>query len=175
MFQPTSPHASHDSDAINAIEFMRVEHARTRVFFRILKSMADPDQLQDKSELAHHFCAELLHCMLLEEVVLYPALHGHVGADELIDEAQVEHDCLRELIQALLRRPANHPRFDAAINVLRHHFDHHLQEKEYRLFPRALSSSVDLAQLGRRLAAASYQLQRDDGSLGDKIGNHPSH
>ena len=147
---------------MNAIEFLNDDNRKTRHFFRTIKKMTDEDQQQDKLTLVKQVCNDLLIHMAIEEIIFYPALREHIHQDALLNEALVEHDCMKELIHDLDNQKNTHPMFDAKVNVLSDYIEHHVREKENVLFPKAIDSRADLVTLGRMLAVASHQLQVED-------------
>ena len=144
---------------MDAIEFLADDNLQTRRFFRAIKKMTEPDQLADKMMLLKQVCDDLMIHMRIEELIFYPALRAQLHNDALVEEALVQHDVIRALLQDLQSAPAAHPTFDATLEALSESIDLHATAKENVLFPTALDCSLDTEALGRMLAAASYQLR----------------
>lgn len=148
--------------AMNAVEFLRDDNQQTRHFFRTIAKMDASDQQQDRLDLIKHVCTELMIHMRIEEMIFYPALRASLNDDALINAALVEHDCMRELLHEL-RHTDQAPEMDAKLHLLAKQIDRHVAEKEARLFPAALQLPLNLAAMGRMLAAASQQLRTNAG------------
>lgn len=122
--------------------------------------MNAPDQQQDRCDLIKQVCNDLMIHMSIEEMIFYPALRTNLHNDALINEALLEHDCLRNLLRDLQPTDCS-PELDAKLAQLIRQIDQHVGEKESRVFPAALQLPLDLVAMGRMLAAASQQLHVD--------------
>lgn len=140
---------SRTEPASDAIALLKADHRAVQDLFKsfeIARSGA-------KKKLADKICVELLVHTAIEEEVLYPALRGH-AEDDLLDEAQVEHDGAKLLIAEILESTAIEPFFAAKVKVLSEMIKHHVKEEEQRggLFAQAKASDLDLASLGEQMA-----------------------
>ena len=66
----------------------------------------------------------------LEEEILYPACREKASDEELLDEAQVEHDSAKLLIADLMEAPSSDHFRDAKVTVLSAQIKHHVGEEE---------------------------------------------
>lgn len=76
----------------------------------------------------------------------------------LLNEAKVEHDSAKNLIDQILKMDANEELFDAKVTVLSEYVSHHIEEEEKEMFPLMKKAGVDLEHLGRRLEERKKQL-----------------
>ena len=152
----------------NAIALLKADHRKVNSLFTRYESAASPD---DKSRLVKEICTELIVHTRLEEELFYPACReADVGADAL-DEAQVEHDGAKLLINSLLQATPDSPFYDAQLSVLREYIKHHVGEEENPgsgIFAKARAAKLDMKTLGERLQKRKEELmaQAEKGDLG---------
>ncbi|HEX5182451.1 MAG TPA: hemerythrin domain-containing protein [Allosphingosinicella sp.] len=121
-----------------------------------------------KERLAKQICTELkIHCMI-EEELFYPALRGKIEDDDL-DEAVVEHDAAKILVNDIEAAEPDEHYYDAKVKVLQEEIAHHIREEEKErgnIFTQARQTDVDLDALGEKMAARKAELQRKAESEG---------
>lgn len=76
--------------------------------------------------------------MELEEQVVYPALEPVVGM-EPITEGETEHQLARKTLADVERLAPDDPGFGAALEALKAGIEHHVEEEEQEVFPKARS------------------------------------
>ncbi|HYE27975.1 MAG TPA: hemerythrin domain-containing protein, partial [Allosphingosinicella sp.] len=69
-----------------------------------------------KEKIARQICTELKVHAMLEEEIFYPALRGKISDDDL-DEAMVEHDGAKMLINEIEAGGPDEAFFDAKVKV----------------------------------------------------------
>ena len=79
--------------------------------------------------------------------------------DDLVYEAEVEHQCARDLIARIEDADPDDGNFDAMVKVLCEYVRHHVKEEEGEMFPQLKRSDVDLAALGVALAERRTELE----------------
>jgi hypothetical protein len=97
----------------------------------------------------------------LEEEIFYPACREKISEDELLDEAQVEHDGAKVLVGDLLAQSSKVGFSTQRVKVLKEYVRHHVAEEEKPregIFAQATSAGVDLQALGPRLEARKREL-----------------
>ena len=115
-----------------------------------------------KEKLARQICTELKVHSMIEEEIFYPALRGKISDDDL-DEAYVEHDGAKVLINEIEAGGPDEDFYDAKVKVLQEQIEHHVEEEEKsrgNLFQQARATDVDLEALGRQMAARKEELMR---------------
>lgn len=122
-----------------------------------------------KEKIAKQICTELKVHAMIEEEIFYPALRGKIEEDDL-DEAYVEHDGAKLLINDIEGGGADEEFYDAKVKVLQEQIEHHVEEEEKsrgNLFQQARASGVDLVALGEHMAARKAELmqQAESGGL----------
>ncbi|HEY9555062.1 hemerythrin domain-containing protein [Allosphingosinicella sp.] len=121
-----------------------------------------------KEKLAHEICTELKIHTMLEEEIFYPALRGKID-DADLDEAIVEHDSAKLLINDIEAAEPDDDFYDAKVKVLQEEIEHHIKEEEKErgnIFQQARATDVDLEALGERMAARKQALMRKATSEG---------
>jgi len=114
-----------------------------------------------KEKIARQICTELKIHTLLEEEIFYPALRGKIPDDDL-DEAMVEHDGAKVLINEIEAGGPDEDYYEAKVKVLKEMIEHHVKEEEKErdnLFQQARAADVDLEELGERMAARKAELK----------------
>ena len=113
-----------------------------------------------KEKLVRQICTELKIHSQIEEEIYYPAIRGKVE-DADLDEAYVEHDSAKLLVNELEAAESDESYYDAKVKVLSELIEHHVKEEEKQrdnLFQQTRAADIDLAALGERLAARKAEL-----------------
>lgn len=114
-----------------------------------------------QAKIVRQICEELTIHTMIEEQVFYPAVRDKVE-DDMMDEAQVEHDSAKALILSLQQTEPGDPYFDAKVSVLKEQVEHHVYEEERQrgsMFAQVRKADVDLDALGEEMQAFKQQLQ----------------
>ena len=82
-----------------------------------------------KEKIVKEICTELKIHTQIEEEIYYPAIRGKVEEDAL-DEAYVEHDSAKLLINELEAAEPDEDFYDAKVKVLQELIEHHVKEEE---------------------------------------------
>ncbi|MDP8912487.1 MAG: hemerythrin domain-containing protein [Pseudomonadota bacterium] len=146
-------------DKQDAIELLTEDHRTVEGLFEQFEGASDS---QKKEQIARRICTELKVHALLEEEIFYPALRGKID-DGDIDEALVEHDGAKVLINEIEASGAEANFFEAKVKVLQEQIEHHVKEEEQEsgnIFSQAQKSEVDLQMLGRQMAARKAELMQ---------------
>ncbi|HEX5477182.1 MAG TPA: hemerythrin domain-containing protein [Burkholderiales bacterium] len=130
----------------NALELLRRDHEEVQQMFHRYTSASGTEQERLCSEMVE---ALKLHARI-EEEVFYPYVRAASGRQDLVEEANVEHEASKTLI-ADLESGRNGLHRQAVVKVLSEYLGHHIREEEERIFPLIESSGVDLDALGEEL------------------------
>ena len=76
-----------------------------------------------------------------------------------MDEADVEHAGAKELIAQLEEMEPGDDHYDAKVTVLGENIDHHVNEEQDAMFPKAKKAKLDLAVLGAQMLERRQELQ----------------
>jgi hemerythrin superfamily protein len=115
-----------------------------------------------KVALAKQICLALTVHAQIEEEIFYPAAREEArNGEDLLDEAEVEHGSIKELVAAIESgSPDDDDLFDARVQVLGEYVKHHVKEEEGELFPKVRKSGMDREEIGAQLAVRKEALMR---------------
>jgi hemerythrin superfamily protein len=143
--------------ASDAISLLMNDHRTVEQLFERYRSTTSE---QEKEQIAKQVCTELGIHAELEEEIFYPACREKVTGAAL-DEAQVEHDGAKVLIEDLLQAAAGEEFYDAKMTVLEQYIKHHVSEEEKPadgIFAQARASGLDVNELGQQIKARKTEL-----------------
>jgi hypothetical protein len=149
----------------NAIEMLRADHEKVQEMFT---EFEDLDDAQEKGELVERACRELTIHAQLEEEIFYPAVRDALDEEDLIDEAEVEHDSAKALIAKLEEMEPDDDKFDATFKVLGEYVDHHIDEEQDEMFPKVEEAELDLDALGQQMAERKAELMGEQEEVAEK-------
>jgi len=146
-----------EQETQDAIQLLTEDHRKVEQLF---EQFEKADGSSQKEEIARRICTELKVHAMLEEEIFYPALRGKISEDDL-DEAYVEHDGAKLLINDIEAGGADEEFYDAKVKVLQEQIEHHVKEEEKEqdnIFSQARKADVDLEALGEQMAARKAEL-----------------
>jgi hemerythrin-like domain-containing protein len=150
-------------NAPDAIALLKDDHAKVSAMFKQYDKLGDK-AVATKLELARKICKELKVHTQIEEEIFYPATRAALPKeDDLLDEAQVEHDGAKKLIRELDAMKPEDDLFDAKVTVLGEYIKHHVKEEQTEMFPKVRKTRLDLKELGMRMAFRKEELARQLG------------
>jgi hemerythrin superfamily protein len=142
----------------DAIALLKADHKEVKgMVEQFKKSRSD----SKKADLAQQICAALEVHAEIEEEIFYPAAREamHQNDGELIDEAEVEHTSVKELVAKIKGGSSGDGLWEAEVKVLGEYVNHHVKEEEGEIFPKIRKSKVDLKAIGEQLAQRKAELQ----------------
>jgi len=154
--------------SINAIELLTQDHKEVKALFKQYEKLVQSDDDADeKQHIAQEICTKLTVHASVEEELFYPAAREVLGENvDLVDEADVEHATVKELIAQLeSSSPDEDDHYDAKVKVLGEYIDHHVKEEEGEMFPKIRKSGLDLESLGDELATRKEELLAELGAV----------
>jgi hemerythrin superfamily protein len=144
----------------DAIAMLTADHKKVKALFKqFAKLKKDEADESEKREVVQQICEELTVHAGIEEEIFYPAVREGIEEPDLMDEALVEHAGVKELVAQLRDMSPDDDLYDAKVTVLGEQVDHHVEEEEGEMFPKARKAKVDLQDLGAQLAQKKQQLQ----------------
>ena len=141
----------------NAIDLLKEDHEYVKKAFRHFEKM-DHEDHEALEGLVSQVCDALKTHTRVEEELFYPAVRRKIDHEDLMNEAEVEHDSARILIRRLERMKPSDPKYVATFTVLGEYVDHHVKEEEKEMFPKARRRKVNLKALGDKLRARKIKL-----------------
>jgi hypothetical protein len=137
--------------AAGAIELLKEDHDKVKKAFKEFEKMdrEDTEAVQQLVQTVY---------TTLEEEIFYPAAREAIEDEDIMNEAQVEHETAKMLIEQLENMGADDPNFHATFTVLGEYVNHHIKEEEGEMFAQAKTSELDLEELGQRMKQRKQEL-----------------
>jgi hypothetical protein len=154
-----------DQEYTDAIALLKADHRKVEELFERYEGTSGSGA---KRKLAHQICVELKVHTAIEEEIFYPAFKGKIESDTL-DEAYVEHDGAKILINDIEAGSPGDDFYDAKVKVLSEEIQHHVHEEEMRgegMFAQCRKTDVDLVALRDAMLARKQELMAQEQSAG---------
>ena len=148
---------SRPKTTLDAIDLLKQDHDRVGKAFKDFEKL-DRQDTETCRQLIQSVCEELKVHTILEEEIFYPAVREAIDDEDLMNEAAVEHETARILIDQLENMEADDPNYFATFTVLGEYVRHHVKEEQSEMFPEAKKAKLDLEALGERLRARKEEL-----------------
>jgi len=145
------------SGGVDAIQLLKQDHDDVKKMFEEFES-ADED---GKFELAAEICQALTLHATIEEEIFYPQVREAIEAEEMMAEAEVEHDTAKMLIERIQEGEIDEIQLSAMVKVLQEYVNHHVSEEQRKMFPRVRRAELDLVAIGRELLARKTELESE--------------
>src|SRR5436190_1992523 len=167
-----SPNKSNANTSPDATELLAADHKSVKALFQAFKKLKEREGADDeKADLVQQICDELTVHATIEEEIFYPAVREGIEDQDLMDEADVEHAGVKDLIAQLESASPDDDHYDAKVTVLGEMVDHHVKEEEGEIFPKA-RKTIDVHDIGAQLAARKAELATNDvGAFPPKAGS----
>ncbi|HET8584771.1 MAG TPA: hemerythrin domain-containing protein [Casimicrobiaceae bacterium] len=149
----------------NALELLKHDHDEVDEMFKQFEQIKDNGDDAEKEQLVAQICDALTIHAQIEETIFYPAARRALQekGQDLLDEAAVEHQTLKDIVGRLEMAPTSDPLYDAGVKVLSEYVKHHVKEEESELFPKVRQSNLDLQSIGQQLAKRKQELESQEG------------
>jgi hypothetical protein len=151
-----------DQEFTDAIALLKADHRKVEDLF---EKYEKANGSTAKKKLAHQICVELKIHTSIEEEIFYPAYRGKIE-DDLLDEAYVEHDGAKVLINDIEAGGPEDDFYDAKVKVLSEEITHHVKEEEMRgegMFAQCRKvEEVDLVAMRDSMLARKQELMAQE-------------
>jgi len=150
---------------MNALELLKHDHDEVDAMFKQFEEIKDNGDDAEKEQLVAQICDALTIHAQIEEAIFYPAARRALQekGQDLLDEAAVEHQTLKDIVGRLEMAPTSDPLYDAGVKVLSEYVKHHVKEEENELFPKVRQANLDLQAIGQQLADRKEELESQEG------------
>lgn len=148
-------HTAAEHDVTRLLE---ADHKKVKKMFKEFEKHAQQGDEAAKVDIAMQICMELKVHTQVEEEILYPALYEALDASDLVDEAIVEHATAKALIEQIESMVGSDELYDAKVMVLSEYIEHHVEEEEKEIFPKARKAGMDLEGLGESVIFRKEEL-----------------
>jgi hemerythrin superfamily protein len=141
-----------------ALDLLKADHAEVKKLFQQFERLKKTEDTDGMQEVAKTICDALRIHAQIEEEIFYPALREAGDADDALDEADVEHSHVKELVEQIASGAPGDEHFEARVKVLSEYVEHHVEEEESTIFSKARKADFDLVALGQQLEARKAEL-----------------
>lgn len=141
--------------AKDAIALLKADHETVSDLFADYEKTSSSNK---KKALVAEICSALNVHTQIEEEIFYPAIRAALKDKLLLPEAKVEHGGIKDLIAQLEGVEPEGAIYDAKVKVLSEYVEHHVKEEQNEMFPKVKASSLDLVELGARMATRKADL-----------------
>ena len=139
---------------MNAITLLKEDHKTLK---KLLREGEDTTEraVKTRHQLLDRFTTELGVHERIEEKILYPALKKHEKAKDIVLEGYQEHHVADLLVKELHAMDVSDERWGAKFKVLKESIEHHIEEEEDDMFPKAnqIFDARELNELGDLMQA----------------------
>ena len=142
------------------LELITTDHREVEQLFAQIEGASKLEQLY---ECFNQLYKELNLHSRAEELVFYPALREYEDTDEMIEEAESEHEEAAALLEELKALSPDSPEFQDKVAELKEAVLHHVQEEESEVFETARDclEPQQLTQLGQEFRQAKTKLEAE--------------
>jgi hemerythrin-like domain-containing protein len=141
----------------SAIDMLKEDHAKVKKAFKEFENM-DRSDTETCRQVVKTVCEDLKVHTSLEEEIFYPAVRAAIEDEDIMNEAAVEHETAKMLIEQLENSGPEDPQYFATFTVLGEYVMHHVKEEEGEMFPQAKKAELDLDALGEQMKARKEEL-----------------
>lgn len=149
----------------DACDLLDADHKAVKKMFKDFDALCASkarNARQLRMRLAQEICTELTVHAQIEEEIFYPALRAVLKETDLIAEAEVEHQTVKDLIAQIQAADTVDETFDAKVTVLGEYIDHHVKEERNQIFPQARAAKrLDLVAMRDDLQARKEELMEE--------------
>src|SRR5687768_582838 len=149
------------SAPLDAIQLLMEDHKDVDQFFKQFEKLHEAGE--DTNKVIDVVRLALTVHSTLEKEVFYPAVRklADEEIEELLDEAEVEHQSVDQLIAALKPRKLADKKREAHFTVLVEYVRHHVKEEEREMFPKVKRlKRLNLRTLGATMAERRLALHK---------------
>lgn len=141
---------------------LKDDHRRVKKAYREFQKLDVEEDAETCQQIVEQVLQELTVHAALEEELLYPAARDAIADEDLIDEAEVEHESQHALIEQLQAMSPDDEKYMARFKVLCEYVLHHVKEEESELFPQLERARLDWEALGEEIAERRAELMGEE-------------
>jgi hypothetical protein len=131
--------------------------------FREFERLAAEETAQACQRLVQRTFAELKVIAAVEEQVLYPAVEGALQGTDLIEQSEIEHACIRRLLDELESAAPDAADYPKDFRILGEHVRLHVKDEEQELFPALRDADADWERLRADMQSCRVEMAEDLG------------
>jgi hypothetical protein len=149
------------ADENDPIALLETDHRRFRELIKKGEGTTER-AIKSRTALLDALTRELTIHELIEEQVLYRALKPHADVRDIVLEGVEEHHVADLVVKELQDLAKDDEQWGAKFKVLGESIEHHLEEEEGQMFPKArkVLTREELQALGARMRAMKAEAER---------------
>ena len=147
----------------DAVAILIADHKKVQKLCKEFETLKEAGKAAARAKIVEQVCMELTIHAQIEEEIFYPSVRKAIHDDDMMDEAQVEHNGAKELIAQLQSMEPGDDLYDAKFIVLGENVNHHIKEEQDEMFPKVRKAKLDLDALGKQLVQRKQELQEEVG------------
>lgn len=150
------------------LDLLKQDHKDVKKQFREFEKLDAAQDGEAAQDLASRICGALEAHAQLEEELFYPAVRDALakkGEDDLVDEALVEHQSLKQLIAGLRDMSMDDPKWKASMTVLSEYVKHHVKEEEGEMFEMLGRTKIEWEPLLEQMQQRHEALMAEHGVM----------
>jgi hemerythrin superfamily protein len=156
----------------DAISMLKADHEKVRGLLAQLEKSTEKGA-KKREQLLSQIAEELTIHTTIEEEIFYPSYRDAVAKKEdrkLYQEALEEHHVVDLVMPEIEETDPASEVFSAKAKVLKEIVEHHAEEEEKEMFPRAkkVMDAEELQELGQRMEARKAELMSEAGGGEEK-------
>jgi hemerythrin superfamily protein len=133
------------------LQQLKDDHKRVKKAYRDFQKLDSEEDLQACEAIVQQVLQELTVHAALEEKILYPAAREAISDEDLIDEAEVEHESMHIFLNQLRSMGPEDEKYAARFTVLCEYVLHHVKEEEGEIFPQLQRARLDWERLAQEM------------------------
>ena len=150
---------------------LKEDHKRVKKAYKDFQKLDPETDAEACAEIVEMVLDELTVHAALEEELLYPAVHGQIDDESLVDEAEVEHESVHTLIEQLRGMQPGDDKYAARFTVLCEYVMHHVKEEEGEMFPQLEKAKLDWEAMAREMTQRREELTAGEEEAEEEEGD----
>jgi hemerythrin superfamily protein len=152
------------SASSGVVNMLKADHKKVKGLFEQFKSAEG----RERGAIAKTTIQELEIHADLEETLIYPAIRKEIDEKDMMNEAVEEHHLVHVLIKELKNLQPRDETFQAKFTVLGELVNHHAEEEEDEMLPKAEDTDLDWESLESRVVKRRETLMAKANGNGGK-------
>ena len=145
---------------MDVFNLLKKDHKEVRQLFKKIEKSSD-SAVKLREKTFAQIVKELDMHTAVEEQIVYPRLREIKQFKDMIGEAYEEHHVANQLIKEIQDLSADKEQWKSKVSVLKEIVEHHVQEEEKELFPKAQKAlgKEESKQLGKQVQQEKARMQ----------------
>lgn len=151
---------------MDVFKLLKQDHQEVKQLFKKIEDSSD-GAIKTREKSFKDLARELAVHASLEERIVYPRLQEIEDLEDTVKEGIEEHHVVEQLMEEIAKMSAGDEQWMAKVSVLKEMVDHHVEEEEKELFPKASKAleKDEIEELGQTVAEEKKDMLR---------GTHPA-